>query len=387
VHETALILIELGAILLGLAVLARLAGVAGLSPIPLYLLAGLAIGEGGVLPVATAEGFIEIGASIGVVLLLFLLGLEYSSRELVGELRRGLPGGALDIALNFAPGAVAGIALGWDLLAVVALGGVTYVSSSGIVAKLLSDFGWLGNRETPSVLTILVLEDLAMAAFLPILAVLALGAGLGGGLLSIAVAMGLVTAILVVADRFSEPISRMVFVPSDEALLLSILGITLITAGIAEQVNVSAAVGAFLVGIAVSGEAAERASQLIAPLRDLFAAVFFIVFGIATDPGAIPPVLLPAMTLAVVTAGTKLLTGWWVAVRAGVGPRGRRRAGTLLIARGEFSIVIAGLAAPASAFGDSLAALAAAYVLIMAVTGPVAARFSGSPQGQTAVVG
>lgn len=373
-HDSALILIELGAILFGLAVLARLAGRLRLSPIPLYLLGGLAIGEGGVLPVVTSEEFIEIGASIGVVLLLFLLGLEYSARELMGELQRGAPSGVVDFTLNFAPGVVFGIALGWDLIAVVALGGVTYISSSGIIAKLLSDFGWLGNRETPVVLGILVLEDLAMAVFLPVLAVLTIGTSIGAGAVSIAIAVGLVAAILLAADRFSTQISRLVFDPSDEALLLSILGITLVTAGIAEQVNVSAAVGAFLVGIAVSGEAAERATRVLTPLRDLFAAVFFIVFGISTDPGAIPPVIVPAALLAVITGATKYATGWWSARRAGIGAGGRRRAGTLLIARGEFSVVIAGLAAPVAADGESLAALAAAYVLLMAVAGPLVTR-------------
>jgi monovalent cation:H+ antiporter-2, CPA2 family len=387
VHESALVLIELGAILLGLAILARIAGRIGLSPIPLYLLAGLAIGDGGLLPVATAEDFIETGASIGVVLLLFLLGLEYSSGELVSELRRGAGGGVVDLVLNFLPGVAFALLLGWDIVAVVALGGVTYISSSGIIAKLLSDLGWLGNRETPSVLTILVLEDLAMAVFLPILAVLAIGTTVASGVVSIAVAVGLVAAILLVAHRYSEHISRLVFDPSDEALLLSILGITLVTAGFAEQVNVSAAVGAFLVGIAVSGEAAERANRLLTPLRDLFAAVFFIVFGITTDPGAIPPVLVPAVTLALITAGTKFATGWWVARRTGVGTRGRRRAGSLLIARGEFSIVIAGLAAPVAASGESLAAVATAYVLIMAVVGPVAAKLAGSMRPRFAVSG
>jgi CPA2 family monovalent cation:H+ antiporter-2 len=387
VNDAALILVELGAILLGLAVLARLAAKVGLSPIPLYLLAGLAIGEGGLRPVATSESFIEIGASIGVVLLLFLLGLEYSARELVGELGRGMRGGVVDLVLNFTPGVAFGIIAGWDPVAVVALGGVTYISSSGIIAKLLSDHGWLGNRETPGILTLLVIEDLAMAVFLPILAVLAIGTGVAAGLVSVSIAMGLVAVILLIADRFSEHISSLVFDPSDEALLLSILGVTLITAGIAEQVNVSAAVGAFLVGIAVSGKAAEQSYRLLTPLRDLFAAVFFIVFGITTDPAAIPPVLLPAALLAIITAATKIGTGWWVATRAGIGRGGRRRAGVLLVARGEFSIVIAGLAAPVAANGASLAAVAAAYILILAVAGPLATRFLGSGVASAAVAG
>ena len=132
-HGTA-VLLELGGVILGLGVLARLAGRLGLSAIPLYLLAGLAFGEGGLLPLVTASEFIEVGAEVGVILLLLLLGLEYSASELVGALRAAGPAGLADLALNFTPGLLAGLLLGWPALAAVVLGGVTYVTSSGIVA-------------------------------------------------------------------------------------------------------------------------------------------------------------------------------------------------------------------------------------------------------------
>jgi K+:H+ antiporter subunit KhtU len=132
-------------------------------------------------------------------------------------------------------------------------------------------------------------------------------------------------------------------------------------------------VGAFLVGIALSGRAAEAAHDLLTPLRDLFAAVFFVFFGLQTNPRSIPPVVLVAAALALITAATKVATGWWAARRIGVGPRGRWRAGTALVPRGEFSIVIAGLAVVRE---PELGPLATAYVLILAVLGPVLARTS-----------
>jgi len=164
------LLLELGGVILGLGILGRVAGRLGLSPIPLYLLAGLAFGKGGLLPLVTATEFIQTGAELGVILLLLLLGIEYSAEELTASLRRSAGAGLVDLALNFTPGLAAGLLLGWPPLAAVVLGGVTYVSSSGIAAKLLGDLGRLGNRETPIVLSILVVEDLAMAAYLPILA-------------------------------------------------------------------------------------------------------------------------------------------------------------------------------------------------------------------------
>jgi CPA2 family monovalent cation:H+ antiporter-2 len=368
---SARLLVELGGIIFALGVLGRLARRIGLSPIPLYLLAGLAFGKGGLLPLTTSEEFLSEGAQIGVILLLLLLGLEYSASELVSNLRAQAPVGALNLALNMTPGVVAGLLLGWSPVAALAMGGVTYAASSGIAAKLLSDLGRIGNRETPVVLSLLVLEDLSMAVYLPILTALLAGVSLLGGSLALLVALAAMAAALLVALRFGGAINRLVFSPDDEVLLLRVFGLALLVAGIAEQLQVSAAVGAFLIGIALSGRVAEGARELLSPLRDLFAAVFFVFFGLRTDPSAIPPVLLIAALLALVTAVTKASTGWWAAQRAGVGRLGRVRAGTVIIARGEFNIVIAGLAAAAE---PALGPLAAAYVLIMAVGGPVIAR-------------
>jgi CPA2 family monovalent cation:H+ antiporter-2 len=148
---------------------------------------------------------------------------------------------------------------------------------------------------------------------------------------------------------------------------------TLLVAGVAETVGISAAVGAFLVGLMLSGAAAERAHTLMGPLRDLFAAIFFAFFGLSIDPGTLWAVIGVAVGLAAVTAGTKVVTGHWAASRAGIGDHGRWRAGTVLITRGEFSIAIAGIGAVGGVEPD-LAPLAGAYVLTLAVTGPLLAR-------------
>src|SRR5713101_4253762 len=112
-HDAAHVFIELGAAIVGLAVLARLANRLGFSAIPLYLVAGLAFGNGGLAPLDVSENFIRIGAEIGVLLLLFMLGLEYTGEELKHNLQIGLPAGGVDFALNFPPGFVTGLLLGW----------------------------------------------------------------------------------------------------------------------------------------------------------------------------------------------------------------------------------------------------------------------------------
>lgn len=371
-HE-ALILVELGAVVLALGILARLAGRLGISPIPLYLLGGLALGEGGVVPLVTSEEFIEVGAQLGVIFLLLMLGLEYSARELIAGVRTVAPAGLLDLFLNFTPGFVAGLLLGWGVVPALFLGGVTYISSTGVIAKLLNDLGWSGNRETPVILSILVFEDLAMAIILPTLGVLALGRTTFEAATAIMIAIAVMAAAIAFAYRQGDRVGAVVLHRSDEVSLLSVFGLTLVVAGLAEGVNISAAVGAFLVGISLSGEAVAKAESLLSPLRDLFAAVFFVFFGLSTDPRNIPPVLGVAILLGIVTALTKLVTGWWAARRAGISRVGRLRTGTALMARGEFSIVIAGLAVGVAG-AEELPALAAAYVLLMAVSGPVAAK-------------
>ncbi len=371
-HDSTAVFVELGAIILALGILGRFAGRIGFSPIPLYLLAGLAFGHGGFLPLAASEEFVGTGAEIGVVLLLLLLGLEYTASELVTNLRTQLPSGVVDFVLNALPGAAAALLLGWGPVAAVALAGVTWISSSGVIAKILTDLGRLGNRETPVILGVLVIEDLAMAIYLPVLTALLAALSLAGVGLALVISLGTVGVVLYAALRHGRLISRAVSSENPEMLLLVVLGVTLLVAGVAQQLQVSAAVGAFLVGLALSGEVAEGARNLLTPMRDLFAAVFFVFFGLSTDPVDIPPVLLPALVLAVVTVATKVATGWYAARRAGIRSAGRWRVGGTLVARGEFSIVIAGLAVGVE---PRIGPLATAYVLLLVLAGPLTARF------------
>ncbi|PKV81563.1 potassium/proton antiporter membrane subunit (CPA2 family) [Nocardia fluminea] len=374
ISGTALALIQLGAVFFGLGVLGRIAARIGLSPIPLYLLGGLVFGTGGLIELREVEDFIHIASEIGVVLLLLLLGLEYTAGELVTGMRKSWPAGLLDLVLNATPGVIVALMLGLGPTGAIAMAGVTYISSSGIVAKVLNDLGRLGNRETPTILSILVFEDLAMAVYLPVLTAVLAGVGFVAGMTTVGIALVAVTLVLIVALRYGKYVSAIVASEDREIFLLKLLGSALLVAGIASAVQVSAAVGAFLLGIAISDSTAHDATKILEPLRDLFAAMFFVLFGLSTDPTTIPPVLGWAVLLAVVTTVTKIATGWWAAKRAGASQLGRARAGTALIARGEFSIVIAGLAVAAGAVPDEFAALATTYVLLMAIIGPIGAR-------------
>lgn len=369
---TAVFLLELGGVIVALGVLGRIASRLGISPVPLYLVGGLAFGRGGILPLRAAAEAVRLGSELGVVLLLFLLGLEYTGSDLRRSLRTSFRAGVVDFLANATPGVAAGLLLGLDRLSAAALGGVTYVSSSGIAAKLLGDLHWKRLPEAKRVTALLVLEDVVMAIALPALAAAGLGAA-DGGLARIAVSLGAVVVAFMLALRWGATLARFVRHESEEVVLLTLFGALLVVAGGAEATGISAAVGALLLGVAVAGPLAVQARTLLAPLRDLFAGLFFLFFGLSTDPRALPPVLVPALILAAVTAATKLATGAWTARRAGVTGAGRWRAGVALVPRGEFSIVLAGLATatdPASSLGP----LAAAYVLILAIVAPLAAR-------------
>lgn len=374
-HDSTQLLIELGALLLGISLLGRVMIRFGQSPIPIYMTVGLIFGVGGLYPLDASHDFLATGAEIGVVLLLLLLGLEYSPQELVGNLKSNVPAGLFDAVLNAVPGAAFALVMGWGPIAALAMAGATWVSSSGVIAKILRDLGRLGNRETPVILSILVMEDLAMAFYLPVLSAVVIGASLIEGAITVAIAVGTVLIVLYFALRHGKRVSRIFSIEQPETLLLGVLGLTMLVAGVASEVQVSSAVGAFLVGIAISGQVAQSAEKLLRPLRDLFAAIFFVFFGLATNIQDIPAVFVPAAILAAVTMFTKVISGYLASRRAGIGKPGRWRAGLALMPRGEFTIIIAGLAVSAGV-EPKMAPLAATYMLITVISGPVLARIT-----------
>jgi monovalent cation:H+ antiporter-2, CPA2 family len=367
--------VELGITLVVLGLLARLAARIGLSSVPLFLVVGLFFGRGGAFDLGFSDPFLHTSSEIGALLLLLLLGLEHSAQELLETVRSQRTAGVLDLVLNAAPGAIAGLVLGWGAVGAMTLGGITYISSSGIVAQVMRDLRWGGHPESGKVVGLLVVEDLVMAPYLPALITVASGAGLVAGLISVGTAVAVVSIVLVLALRRAHLFDRVLDPGNPLSLLLLVLGATLVAAGLASFAGVSSAVAAFLVGLLLSGEVAEQARASLTPLRDLFAALFFLFFGLATDPGQIPDVLVAALLLAAISIGTKFLVA-----RLAVGGADRGswvRAGALLSARGEFSIVVAGVVTVSGAVPAGLDALAATYVMITAVAGPVLARVAG----------
>ncbi|HEY6760626.1 MAG TPA: cation:proton antiporter [Baekduia sp.] len=371
-QDVAPVYLQLGAAVFALGLAARIAARVGVSPIPLYLIAGLALGSFHV-PALDGE-VVRFAAGFGVILLLFLIGLEYTAEDLTMHLLRHRRAGVLDVVLNVPPGIVAGLLLGWDPVAAVVLGGVTWASSSGMVVKALGDLGRLRCPETPAILSVLITEDLAMAVFLPLVATLLVGGGVLASLGSVGIAIAAIVVALLGASRFGDRLGRLLAHHSEEVVLLSVLGLVLLAAGVAETLQVGAAIGAFLAGIALSGEVATRTAPLLAPIRDFNAALFFLFFGLQVDTGRLPSVALPVVALVAATVVTKSVTGWRAAALAGVGAEGRARAAAALLPHGDVAVVLAGLAATAGVEPD-LPPVAAAYVLVMAIAGALLMRW------------
>lgn len=365
----ALILAEMGGILLVLGILAFAATKNRLSVVPLFIFIGLIFGDGGLIPVGLSEDFLFVGAQIGAILLLLLLGLEYSAREIGESLKASWHIGVYDILLNALPGAIVALILGWGLAGAVALGGITYVSSSGIAAQLIRESGFRRSETAKRVVNVLVFEDLALAPYLPIASAVISAVGVLVGAISVSIALVVIGLVLLISIKREHYLSNFLNTQNATGLLLTVFGAALLAAGLAELAGISGAIAAFLVGLLLSGDVAEAARIRLSPLRDFFSALFFLFFGLITNPSDIPRVLPIAVFLAILGISGKFILAKIIAKDMS-DPMSWLRIGAFLTPRGEFSIVIAGLALGAS-FGGDLLPIVMTYVLITALTGSI----------------
>lgn len=367
--DTPAILAEIGAMLLALGVIAFLAARFKFSVVPVYLIVGLSLGEGGVLPVSLSEDFLNTGAQIGAILLLLLLGLEYSSYDLAKAFTERKSSGLIDLLVNGTPGLIIGFLLGWGWVGAIALAGITYVSSSGIAAQLIKEMGWMRSEVAKRAIGVLVFEDLALAPYLPLLTSLVLGVSAVSGLISVGVALAITGLVILLSFKGGNKIMKILDPSEPGALLLTVFGAALLAAGLADLIGFSGVVAAFLIGLLLTGEVAQTARARLSPIRDIFAAIFFVFFGLATDPREVPAVLPIAIVLLVIGIVGKMFTGWWV-TRDLSDRMSWRRAGAFLTARGEFSMVIAALAAPVVT-AVNLQALTLTYVILTSIAASV----------------
>jgi CPA2 family monovalent cation:H+ antiporter-2 len=346
----------------------------GLSAIPAYLLAGLLLGpnEPEVFSFIEPSEVTEFVAELGIIFLLFFLGLEFT----VDRLRRsgmhlGI-GGTIDFVVNAALGLIVGVAAFGFSFAALILAGAIYVSSSAVAVKGLIDFRRLADDETDLVLAILIVEDIAIAF------VLAFAGGGGGGFEdSLALAFKAITFIVasLAASRWlARPIDRLLGWMPHEFFLLFTFALLIGMSAISHWLGLSEAIGALMAGVVLSGTSARHElEERFLSFRDIFGALFFFVFGLSIDVGALGSVGW-LIALAVVLSVIGKLGGTYAAGRVGgFTPRQSLNAGTALVARGEFTVILAQVAATNPAISTSverdLVAIAGVYVLCTAVIG------------------
>lgn len=368
-------LLAMGGAFLAAAVLARLGSRIGLPTIPLFTLAGILLGPHtpGLVLVEDPHDF-EMLSALGLVLLLFYLGLEFHLDDLRNGGRRLLTAGGVYLLLNVGAGLGFGFALGWGTREALVLAGVLGISSSAIVTKILIDLGRIGRPETRLILGVIVVEDIFLALYLAALQPVIGGAeGVGEMVLQAAKAFGFLLLLAAAARYGTRLIGRAIHVRDDELLVISFLGAAVLVAGVSEVLGVADAIGAFMVGLILAGTpSGPRIRDLVHPLRDAFAAIFFFAFGLAIDPGDLAAVALPVAAAAVLTFVMNVIAGLWVARLYGYGPGPAADIATTLVARGEFALILAAMAAGAG-LDSRLAPFIAGYVLVLAVLGPVAA--------------
>jgi CPA2 family monovalent cation:H+ antiporter-2 len=364
-------LLEAGAILGALGLAGLLFHRARQSVIPAYILLGL------VLRPWIAGPAVERVATIGVVLLLFFMGLEFSLSALVRQRRTIVRSGVIDWIVCFPAGLLAGLALGFGLVGALLLGGALYVSSSAIIAKGVIELRRAAAPETELALGILVFEDLFIAFFLVVItgAVLASEPAPGIVALGIVKALLFVALVLLLAARAGPLLQRAMDITSDDLFLLLVAAAVLLLSWGAVAMGLSEAVGAFVAGLALAETPEkERIERLFAPLQGLFAAIFFLGFGLTLDASALPRLWAPVLSLTGVAVLAKGLAGWWAGLASRAGPRTALALGLTLVPRGEFSIILAGVAAAAGLV--DLAALIGLAVLALSLLGTAAMQLA-----------
>jgi CPA2 family monovalent cation:H+ antiporter-2 len=371
-------LIVLGVAFLLAGLLARAGRQVGLPTIPFFMAAGIIVGPYTPGPVLFEHPEdLELLAAFGLIFLLFYLGVEFSLEDLTGGGRKLLASAGLYLALNLGCGLAFGFALGWGSREAFFVAGATGISSSAIVTKLLVELRRLGNPETRLILGIIVIEDLVLALYLAALApILGEAEGAGEAVLLFARALAFLIVLGLVARYGTRVVGALIASRDDELLVVLFVGFALLISGIAFELGVSDAIGAFMAGLVLAGTAsARRIQRLVLPLRDAFAAVFFFAFGLSIDVGDFGNVAAPAVAAVVMSLVLALIAGIGTARINGLDREAAANIAFTVVARGEFSLILVALALQAG-LDERLAPFVAEYVLALAIISPLLASRS-----------
>jgi CPA2 family monovalent cation:H+ antiporter-2 len=355
--------------------LGRLGKLIGLPAVPIYMIVGLlASPNTHFFPLDFESANVELVATFGLIFLLFNLGLEFDQDEFFGNARALLLSGGTRIVINMAVGIGFGFWVGWGGREALVIAGMTAVSSSAIVTKLLIELRRLANRESPVILGIAVVEDIFIAVYLAIVTVvISPVTDVWSVVLRLGVSFLFLIVMFTIARWGGRVVSRLVGTRDDELFTILFFGLAVAFGGIGEIIGVSDAIGAFLIGLVLGATRFRgRIEQLALPMRDVFAAFFFLNFGLALDVREFGVVWWPVLVGVILTLIVNTAGGQLIAWLNRLTPAQGFNVSAMLQNRGEFVLILATLAT-AAGLDERLTPFAGLYVLVMAIVGPVLA--------------
>ncbi len=354
------------------------------SVIPFYILIGMAVGPHaphyGILDLRFIESsqFIEFMGRLGILFLLFSLGMEFSVSRFVKSGKSILTGGLFYILINFSTGLIMGWIGGLPIKETLVICGIMTSSSTAIVAKVLMDLKRTANKETEIIMGMIMFDDLFIAIHISILSGLLLSGSksVWGIIFTAATAIVFIMFMLFVGKRVIKYLDKLLDIPSTELFLLIVMTFLFLVAGFSESLHVAEAIGALLVGLVFAESVhAKRIEHNILPFKEFFGAVFFFSFGLTIDPLSLGGTVWMAVIAAVLTIIGNLVSGIIAGRTAGINGKARANIGLTLVSRGEFSIIMANMG-KAGGLLPVIQSFAVLYVLILAITGPLMAKQS-----------
>lgn len=371
-------LIALGGAFLAAALIAKFGRRIGLPTIPLFIFAGIMFGPntpGVVLFENPAD--LKLLATLGLIFLLFYLGLEFRVDQIIEGGGKLVLSGVAYIVLNVGGGFIFGMLLGWGMKEAIVLAGALGISSSAITTKIVVETKRLKNPETKLILGITVFEDLFLALYLAVVTPLVSGATETGEIIrDVVVGFAFLFVLACVARWGAAGVGKLINSPDDELLIIGFIGLVVFMSGVAEELGVSDAIGAFMVGLILAEtRARRRIEKFVKPLRDAFGALFFFYFGLQL----VPESLIDIAGLIALAVLMTMVTVWCAGTVAAriheMGPPQAANVALTVFARGEFALILVTLAANAN-LDERMASLIGGYVLVLAVIGPLMASRS-----------
>ncbi len=379
-----ILVFEIGLAIALIAAVGFLSNKLNFSVIPFYILAGMAVGPHapyfGVIDFRFIESsvFINFMGRLGVLFLLFYLGLEFSVTRLIKSGKSVFLGGSFYVLINFSSGLLLGWIMDLPFKETIVICGIMTSSSTAIVAKVLMDLKRTANPETEVIMGMIMFDDLFIAIQISVLSGLLLSGSKSilGVLSTSLVALVFILAILLGGKRVIKYIDKLLNIQSVELFLLAVIGVLFLVSGFSETLHVAEAIGALLVGLIMAESVhAKKIEHNILPFRDFFGALFFFSFGLSIDPLSLGGGALMAVIAAVFTIVGNIAAGMFSGRLSKISSRSSANIGFTLSARGEFSIIMANMG-KAGGLLPVLQSFVVIYVLILAIVAPLLTKES-----------